>query len=36
MLTRGGDYVLINGKFPRLPGSSEKKLGELLAMIRSF
>ena len=36
MLTRGGDYVLINGKFPRLPGNSERKLTDLLAMIKSL
>ena len=37
MLTRGGDYVLIGGKFPRLAATSpDGKLREMLAMIRSF
>ncbi len=37
MLTRGGDFVLINGKFPRL--SQESPLGqlhELAALIKNF
>ncbi len=37
MLTRGGDFILLGGKFPRLvshdPG---QRLSELLALIRSF
>jgi transcription-repair coupling factor (superfamily II helicase) len=37
MLTRGGDYILIGGKFPRLtaedPGG---RLSEMLAMVRSL
>ena len=37
MLTRGGDYVLIGGKFPRLAERGPTgKLRETLAMIRSF
>ncbi len=37
MLTRGGDFILIGGKFPRLASADvQKKLGELLALIRSF
>jgi transcription-repair coupling factor (superfamily II helicase) len=37
MLTRGGDYVLIGGKFPRLSsGSPEQRLKELLHMVLSF
>ena len=37
MLTRGGDYVLLNGKFPRLFASApEKRLAELLTLIKSF
>jgi transcription-repair coupling factor (superfamily II helicase) len=37
MLTRGGDYVLINGKFPRLSSESPvEQLHELVALIKSF
>jgi transcription-repair coupling factor (superfamily II helicase) len=37
MLTRGGDYVLIGGKFPRLtPGNPGRQLREVLGLIRSF
>jgi transcription-repair coupling factor (superfamily II helicase) len=37
MLTRGGDYVLIGGKFPRLSSTTpEKCLQELLGKIVSF
>ncbi|HEX8296221.1 MAG TPA: TRCF domain-containing protein, partial [Chthoniobacteraceae bacterium] len=37
MLTRGGDYILLGGKFPRLNAADPKELlGELLALIRSF
>jgi transcription-repair coupling factor (superfamily II helicase) len=37
MLTRGGDYILLGGKFPRLSSADPKQLlGELLALIRSF
>ncbi len=37
MLTRGGDYILIGGKFPRLnEPDPAKRLGELLELIRSF
>jgi transcription-repair coupling factor (superfamily II helicase) len=37
MITRGGDFVLINGKFPRLTsGKPEEKLRELVALIRNF
>ncbi len=37
MLTRGGDYILINGKFPRLTSKTAPlRLRELLALIVSF
>ncbi len=37
MLTRGGDFVLIGGKFPRLTADSPaKQLRELSALIKSF
>ena len=37
ILTRGGDYVQIGGKFPRLPaGEPNARLREILAMIRSL
>ncbi|MEA3211997.1 MAG: hypothetical protein QOE70_5054 [Chthoniobacter sp.] len=37
MLTRGGDYILIGGKFPRLTApASSGQLREMLAMIRSL
>ena len=37
MLTRGGDFVLINGKFPRLSEESPvEQLRELAALIKSF
>jgi transcription-repair coupling factor (superfamily II helicase) len=37
MLTRGGDYVLIGGKFPRLTEAKpENQLLETLALLRSF
>ena len=37
MLTRGGDYVLINGKFPRLTAETPTmRLHELAALIKSF
>lgn len=37
MLTRGGDYVLIAGKFPRLTGeSSAGQLRELAGLIKNF
>lgn len=37
MLTRGGDYVLIGGKFPRLASESPvERLRELLALLRKF
>jgi len=37
MLTRGGDFVLIGGKFPRLSdGKPENQLLETLSLLRSF
>jgi transcription-repair coupling factor (superfamily II helicase) len=37
MLTRGGDYILIGGKFPRLTQAAPAaRLKELLAMLRKF
>ncbi len=37
ILTRGGDYVQIGGKFPRLTaGAPGERLSEILAMIRSL
>ncbi len=37
MLMRGGDYILINGKFPRLAQeSAPEQLRELAALIKSF
>ena len=37
MLTRGGDYVLIDGKFPRLSTSAPaERLREMLALLRKF
>ena len=37
MLTRGGDYILLGGKFPRLAASeSTPRLHEMLAMLRSL
>ena len=37
MLTRGGDYILIGGKFPRLVAAEPTlRLREMLAMIRSL
>jgi len=37
MLSRGGDYVLIGGKFPRLTAPTpDEQLREVLALIRSF
>ena len=37
MLTRGGDYVLIGGKFPRLAAAAPaERLREMLAMLRKF
>ncbi len=37
MLTRGGDYVLIGGKFPRLAASDPTaRLDELLSVVRAF
>jgi transcription-repair coupling factor (superfamily II helicase) len=37
MLTRGGDYVLINGKFPRLTADEPaERLRELLRLLRKF
>jgi len=37
MLTRGGDYILINGKFPRLSASTPaERLREMLALLRKF
>ncbi len=35
MLTRGGDYILIGGKFPRIPGATpDEALRETLKLIR--
>jgi len=37
MLTRGGDYILLNGKFPRLAASAPvERLREMLALLRKF
>ena len=37
MLTRGGDYILIGGKFPRLTANDpDARLKEILAMVRSL
>jgi transcription-repair coupling factor (superfamily II helicase) len=37
MLTRGGDYILINGKFPRLTAAEPaERLRELLGLLRKF
>ncbi len=37
MLTRGGDYILLGGKFPRLSESPPAvRLREMLTMLRSF
>jgi len=37
MLTRGGDYILIGGKFPRLTKEApEERLLELLGLVRKF
>jgi transcription-repair coupling factor (superfamily II helicase) len=37
MLTRGGDYILIGGKFPRLSAvQPAQRLHEILTMLRSF
>ena len=37
MLTRGGDYILIDGKFPRLSAAEPTaRLREMLAMLRSL
>ena len=37
MLTRGGDYVLIDGKFPRLSAAAPaERLREMLALLRKF
>jgi transcription-repair coupling factor (superfamily II helicase) len=37
MLTRGGDFIVIGGKFPRLTGTGPKaRLREVLQMIRSL
>ena len=37
MLTRGGDYILIDGKFPRLLAAAPaERLRELLAVLRKF
>jgi transcription-repair coupling factor (superfamily II helicase) len=37
MLTRGGDYILINGNFPRLTSSdANARLSEMLEMVRSL
>lgn len=37
MLTRGGDYLLIGGKFPRLTSASPtERLREMLALLRKF
>ncbi len=37
MLTRGGDYVLIGGKFPRLTSATpEERLREMLTLLRKF
>jgi transcription-repair coupling factor (superfamily II helicase) len=37
MLTRGGDFILIGGKFPRLSAPDPtSRLREMLAMLRSL
>jgi transcription-repair coupling factor (superfamily II helicase) len=37
MLTRGGDLILVDGKFPRLVAPTiEHHLGEVLELIRKF
>jgi len=37
MLTRGGDYILLGGKFPRLETQTpNQRLAELATLIRSF
>jgi len=37
MLTRGGDYLLIGGKFPRLASAAPaERLREMLALLRKF
>ena len=37
MLTRGGDYILLNGKFPRLSAATPvERLREMLALLRKF
>jgi len=37
MLTRGGDYILIGGKFPRLTSTAPaERLREMLALLRKF
>ena len=37
MLTRGGDYILLGGKFPRLHATApNQQLQELAELIRSF
>jgi transcription-repair coupling factor (superfamily II helicase) len=37
MLTRMGDFILIGGKFPRLPeGEPSQRLRELVTLVRSF
>ena len=37
MLTRGGDYILIDGKFPRLNAEAPaERLREMLGMLRKF
>ena len=37
MLTRGGDYILLGGKFPRLDAPApNQRLPALAALIRSF
>jgi transcription-repair coupling factor (superfamily II helicase) len=37
MLTRGGDYILVSGKFPRLQSDTpDKRLRETLNLIRSI
>jgi transcription-repair coupling factor (superfamily II helicase) len=37
MLTRGGDYILIGGKFPRLAANEpDARLREVLEMVRSL
>jgi transcription-repair coupling factor (superfamily II helicase) len=37
MLTRGGDFILVAGKFPRLVGAKiEQQLGEILELIKKL